>query len=199
MTAYLVINHTADHFQLALFIDNKRSDMIAEDKRHTSKFFIPLLDELLEKNNMVLSDLAFCVINAGPGSFSTLRSLIASVNGLHLAVGLPLIAVDGLQATFLQWYNAAYEHTIVAINAFNNESYYLIAHGTTIVSMGYKKTELLHHQIAEEYSPEMVQYIDNKECSIEMIAALGYEKYQEGNDGMHYLAPLHLKKHTLET
>ncbi len=183
---------------MALFINNTLTDHISEDKRHTSKLFIPLLEQLLTRNTLLFSDISFCAVNCGPAPFSTLRSIIASVNGLHCATKVPLISIDGLEATFLEFYNPAYKNTIVVLNAFNNESYYLIASGNRIVTTGYKKTELLQQEITEKLSTDTVNSIDNKMCSLETIGKLGYSKFIAHKSMPSYLIPLHLKKHPVE-
>jgi tRNA threonylcarbamoyladenosine biosynthesis protein TsaB len=199
MNTYLAIQHTYDTFEIALFIDNKLIDKIQDDKRYTSKLFIPHLQQLLSKNAITFAELSFCAVNCGPGPFSTLRSIIASVNGLHAATNIPLISIDGLEATLLEFYDPAYENTIVLLNAFNNESYYLIAIGDKIKSTGYKNTDLLRQEIAEQFPSGSVNIIDNKIRSIETIAQLGYQQFMDRQKPIAgYLMPLHLKKHPVE-
>jgi tRNA threonylcarbamoyladenosine biosynthesis protein TsaB len=221
MHSYIAIQNTYDTFAMALFINNKPVDQLSEDKRHTSKLLIPLLDQLLARNNIKFSDLSFCVVNCGPGPFSTLRSIIASVNGLHLATNIPLIGIDGLDATFLEFYNPNYNHTVVLLNAFNNEVYYLIADGEQIVSKGYKKIDTFLDDLKQKY-PAPINFIGNgvtlhhdliiktcgtnatikqnnpPMCSLETIGRLGLEKFMHENKLDGYLMPLHLKKHAVE-
>jgi tRNA threonylcarbamoyladenosine biosynthesis protein TsaB len=206
---------------MALFINNKLQDAVHEDKRHTSKLFIPLLNQLLTRNNITLTSLSFCAVNCGPGPFSTLRSIIASVNGLHCATNIPLIGIDGLDAIFLEFYNPTYEHTIVLLNAFNNEIYYLIADGNHILNKGYQKIDTFLEQIKHTY-PGPINFIGNgislhqdlinnvlgnnaviadtipEFCSIETIAHMGLQAFKHNNYTTDYLMPLHLKKHAVE-
>ena len=222
MHPYIAIQNTYDVFEMALFINNKIADQLSEDKRHTSKLFIPFLEQLLARNNITLSDLSFCAVNCGPGPFSTLRSIIASVNGLHLATKIPLISIDGLDATFLELYDNTYTNTVVLLNAFNNEVYYLIAHQNQILAKGYKKIDAFLTEIKQQCADQPIHFIGNgvtlhhdliKEicgntavtkknnpamCSIETIGRLGLEKFmlEQKSDG--YVMPLHLKKHTVE-
>lgn len=221
MHSFLAIQNTYEVFEIALFINNTFVDKQREDKRHASKLFIPLLDELLTKNNAKISDFDFCAVNCGPGPFSTLRSIIASVNGLHLATQLPLISIDGLDATFLEFYDNNYENTVVLLNAFNNEVYYCIAHQNQVLSKGYQKIDAFLHR-AHSSTPHPTNFIGNgvtlhhdlikqicgnsaiikqnnpPMCSIETIGRLGLEKFinKDVSDG--YLMPLHLKKHAVE-
>lgn len=221
MHSYIAIQNTYDIFEMALFINNTLHDTIQEDKRHTSKMFIPLLDQLLTRNNITLASLAFCAVNCGPGPFSTLRSVIASVNGLHAATNIPLIGVDGLDATFLEFYDSNYQHTVVLINAFNNEIYYLIADGKQIISKGYQKIDTFLEQIKKTY-PAPINFIGNgvtlhhnlitnvlgdnavianpipQICSLTTIAHMGLEAFKVNNYTTDYLMPLHLKKHAVE-
>ena len=206
---------------MALFINKTLVDHIQEDKRHTSKLFIPLLDQLLVKNNVDLSSLSFCAVNCGPGPFSTLRSIIASVNGIHFGTGIPLIGIDGLDALFLEHYNAQYSYTVVLLNAFNNDVYYLIAHNDHIIAKGYKKIDTFLEHIKHTY-PAPVNFIGNGAilhqnlinnilganaviadptpayCSIKTIATLGLQAFETNNYTADYLMPLHLKKHAVE-
>lgn len=209
MHSYIAIQNTYEVFEIALFINNKLVDKEREDKHNTSKLFIPLLDELLTKNSAKISDFDFCAVNCGPGPFSTLRSIIASVNGLHFATNIPLISIDGLEATFLEFYDDNYEHTIVLLNAFNNEVYYLIADGDQILSKGYQKIDLFLDHIKSAY-PAPVHFIGNgvslhqsliteklgnnaiiaktnsTMCSVEMIGKIGLEKWflKQGTVGL---------------
>ena len=133
MHSYIAIQNTYHIFEMALFINNQLHDQIHEDKRHTSSLFIPLLEQLLNRNNISLSSLDFCAVNCGPGPFSTLRSIIASANGLYFATKIPLIGIDGLDATFTEYYQSQYHYTIILLNAFNNDVYYLIAQEEPII------------------------------------------------------------------
>lgn len=221
MHSYIAIQNTYHIFEMALFINNTLHDTIHEDKRHTSKLFIPLLNELLTRNKITLASLSFCAVNCGPGPFSTLRSIIASANGLHCATNIPLIGIDGLDATFLEFYNPNYQHTVVLLNAFNNEVYYLIADGKQIIRKGYKKIDLFLEHIKHTY-PAPVNFIGNgialhqdliknvlgdnaviadplpEFCSLETIAQMGLHAFKTNNYTNDYLMPLHLKKHAVE-
>jgi tRNA threonylcarbamoyladenosine biosynthesis protein TsaB len=222
MHSYIAIQNTYHIFEIALIINNTMYDTIHEDKRHASKLFIPLLDQLLTKNNRTLESLSFCAVNCGPGPFSTLRSIIACANGLKCATNIPLISVDGLDALFLETYNPDYPYTIILLNAFNNDIYYLIAHHNTIVSKGYKKIDAFLDYIKQTYLTHLINFVGNgvslhqnliksflgpqaiiaepiiEFCSINTVARLGLHAFETNNYTPGYLMPLHLKKHAVE-
>lgn len=198
MHKYIAIQQAKQIIEIALFDGKKRIDLISDDKQHTSKLFILLLEALLNRNKLVLADLVFCAVNCGPGPFSTIRSILASVNGLHCATGIPLISIDGLEARFIEFRDPAYTNTIILVDAFNNENYYLHASGDRIIATGYKKKELLYAEIEQEFHNKNILIIDQASCSIETIAHLGYKKYISQEPLYDYLAPLYLKKHPVE-
>jgi tRNA threonylcarbamoyladenosine biosynthesis protein TsaB len=220
MRPYLAAQHTYTTFEIALFVDNHCIGQISEDKHYTSKLFIPLLDQLLCTNNLTIIDISFCAVNCGPGPFSTLRSILASVNGLHTALQLPLVGIDGLHATFYEFYNTNYAHTVVLLNAFNNEVYYLIAHNDTILATGYQHIDALLTALQQKIGIAAAHFVGNGAtlyaqnvlhhlphavinnnadmCSVITIGKLGLEHYEQQTYHTGCLMPLYLKKHTVE-
>src|SRR5579871_3098330 len=139
MPRYIAIQQADQVIEIALFNDEIHIDKISDDKQYTSKFFLLMLEQLLSRNELTLTDITFCAVNCGPGPFSTIRSILASVNGLHCATGISLISVDGLEARFVEFREPAYTYTLILVDAFNDESYYLLASGDRILATGYKK------------------------------------------------------------
>lgn len=221
MHSYIIINHTPDTFEVALFINNTRHETQYEDKRLTSKCIIPSIDAILTRNNLTLGQLSFLGINQGPGLFSTLRSIIATANGLHFATNIPLVGIDALSATTLEFYDSTYEYNVTLLNACNNEIYYTIMHHKKIIAQGYDTIEGFLHTLAQDHPKHSIRFIGNGTdmyqeiiknstgidavipekipplCSIEMIATLAKEKYNN-DEHSSYLFPLHLKKHAVE-
>jgi len=102
-----------------------------------SALLVPIIDELLTSGGIVVADLAFIGVVNGPGSFSSLRAVLATVNGVAAGSGVPLVGCDGLQS----FANAAVAKIaqrseyvlLVAMNAYNNEYFYHVelVNGTT--------------------------------------------------------------------
>ncbi len=95
---HLIIQHTEQTVEIALFDNAQCRGSVAVEKSAASALLIPKIQELLTTNNLQLSDLDFIAANAGPGPFTTLRTILATVNGLGYAVSIPLIGIDGLDA-----------------------------------------------------------------------------------------------------
>lgn len=223
MQKHLAIQSTYDIFEIGFFTDNHLCDTIQDDKWHTSSLLIPHLEQLLERNAVTLADISFITVNCGPAPFSSLRSLLATANGLHCAISIPLISIDGLNATFAEFYDHSYEHTVVLLNAFNNELYYLVAHKKQIIEIGYKNalslfnelqriipsSEIIHFfgngvilhkdQIEKIFdSNAFINYTIPQICSLNFLGNAGLSKFKINKYEVGYLKPLHLKKHLVE-
>jgi tRNA threonylcarbamoyl adenosine modification protein YeaZ len=221
MHPYIIINHTQHIIETALIIDNASLEYSTDDKRHASRTLVPHLDALLTKHTLNLTDLSFIGINQGPGLFSTLRSIISTVNGIHCATGIPLIGIDGLIATAQESYNTHYPLSVTLLNAFNNEVYYAISDNNNIIKTGYNAITTLLQELQDRYSDNVIafngngtalyralilEYMKNNafipdhitdNCSLSTIQALAAQLYKQ-NSTTHYLFPLYLKKHPVE-
>lgn len=61
-----------------------------------SRRLLPLLDELLRVEGLQMADLHLLVSSLGPGSFTGLRIGLATIKGLALAAGLPVVGASSL-------------------------------------------------------------------------------------------------------
>lgn len=86
---------------------------------------MPVFQDLLAHNNHTLTDCSFIAANQGPAPFTTLRMLIASLNAIHFATHVPLVGIDGLQALAHQAATQQHTLTIVLLNAYHNDVYFV--------------------------------------------------------------------------
>src|SRR5436190_17333509 len=96
MTLFLTLHGTAQHVEVGLFQEKKLLKSITIKNSDTNKLIIPTIDSLLKQENLSLAHLAFIAANQGPGPFTTLRTILTTVNGLHFASNLPIIGIDSL-------------------------------------------------------------------------------------------------------
>lgn len=73
-----------------LEIDGEKKEIVKETDSWTSQVLLPLIDELLSKTNISLSELTEMKVNTGPGSFTGLRVGIAVANTLGWLLGIPV-------------------------------------------------------------------------------------------------------------
>jgi len=219
MKKFLAIQHTYKGVEIALFNEAIVLQKMYDDKRRASRNFISMLSSLLEQNNCVLGDLAFIAANRGPGPFTTLRVVLASVNGLGFATKLPLIGVDGLDAILEEYRNTDYPVTVALLDAFSGDVYFGVE--TSALddrSKGYKNITVLFEELLVLYPNTKMQFIGNgaikykkeieslykenailadpmpEQCSVSQIGrmAFGYWKNAEGLTDQ--LLPIYLKQ-----
>lgn len=221
MITFLAIQNTYQVFEIALLNDEKVIDVHSEDKHNTSKSLIIALDTLLHRNNVDFEKISFIAVNQGPGPFSTLRSVLACVNGLYCATQIPLIGIDGLDAT-LSEYRSATNRTVVLLNAFNSDIYYAIERHNDTPLKGYENINTFLHGLKQNYPSENIFFIGNAtqlysenikqvfgNCaiipdvvpdmnSVKQIGILGLKKWERNDFITTPLLPAHLKKHQVE-
>lgn len=223
MTTFLSIQHTYHTVQAALFRDQKVIDIAEIGKEVAGKHIIQLLDNLLLKNNVQLDDISFIATNQGPGPFTTLRIVIASVNGLSFTGKIPLIGIDGLEAFLIEAHDSNYPNTVILLNAFNKDVYFTIENATTKKSeKGYKNIASLLTELHANMNGQKIRFIGNAvplyrteienifghqafipdpvphTCSIEQIGIMGFKQWQKNPLGVQQLLPLYLKKHPVQ-
>ena len=82
----LIIDATTDKVFLTLIKNNKN---IYTSKQQNSKNnfdkLIILIEQLLDKNKILIKDLNRIYVNRGPGSFAGIRNSLSIAKGIHVA------------------------------------------------------------------------------------------------------------------
>ena len=95
-----------------------------------SQLLLPWIDELLLQAKISLKDLDAIAIDVGPGAFTGVRLGVAAVQGLAIAMQLPVIPVASLDALALQlvhtnqFKSADPKNFVIAIDARMDEVYW---------------------------------------------------------------------------
>jgi len=98
MAYFLGLQNTYDSVELGLFSEKPHLiDAHSLPKTQASSELILALAQFLQKHQLHFAQLPFIVVNQGPGPFTTLRTVIATANGLSFASAIPLIGVDALE------------------------------------------------------------------------------------------------------
>lgn len=220
MSIFISIQHTYQGIEAALFDKYHLLGAITDDKKRASKTIIGLLNELLSAHQLQIRDLAFLAVNQGPGPFTTLRVVIASVNGLSFAIKKPLIGIDGLDALIQENQSEQHPITLALLNAFTNDVYFALHDRTcAIYEKGCKNITQLLLELHERFSDTSFYLVGNgclmheqeirailgsrvesaqplpENCSIRQIGIMGYEQWQKRAGISYQLSPLYLKTH----
>lgn len=215
MNIFLAIQSTYDDVEIALCTPERIIEQQSIKKVDASSKILVYIQQLLNKHDITLSHLNFIATNQGPGPFTTLRVVIASVNGLGFARQIPLVGIDALDAMLNEYSNSSAPTTIALLNAFSQDVYFALKQPHKPTSKGYeniyallnrwKNIEgdvhaigngvLLYKQAITDVFGKRV-YIQEPltaYCSISSIAKLGYDQWKMNIQPTFQLQPLYLK------
>src|SRR5689334_5441532 len=134
MNIFLSIQNTYETIDVGLFSAHTVIDTASISKLQASKKITILLDSLLKKHFLQLSDINFIAVNQGPGPFTTLRIVLTTVNAIQFSRHIPLIGIDGLHAILAEYKNNEYPNTVALLDAFNKDVYFGIQTGTAPIA-----------------------------------------------------------------
>lgn len=75
---------------IAVDSNGQRKELIKKTDNWTSQVLLPMIQKLLDENNISLSQLSEIKVNTGPGSFTGLRVGIAVANALGYLLDIPV-------------------------------------------------------------------------------------------------------------
>jgi len=215
MACSIIIQSTYTSTHVGLYQDSRCIDTIP-DIHQASTALIPSLDTLVTTNNITLKTISFIGAYQGPGPFTSLRVILASVNGIAFAHNIPLIGVDGIDALLEEHTHETFSITVALLNAYNKDAYFGIQWNGKIVRKGYDNIDQLLIDIQNEFPKKQIRFIgqgvpifrdqimgrlrDNaylapiipESPSLDMIAQKSYKQWQEKNTA-NQLLPLYLK------
>ena len=212
---YLAIQHTYTDVQAGLYKNNQCLSFFSLHKHQASSLLLEKIKELLIKHSIHLGQLSFLAVNQGPGPFTTLRVVIATVNGLSFAVGIPLVGIDGIKTLVNEYKNKECKTSIALLNAFNQDVYFAIKESDDHIKTGYENIEVLlkhikikskkqslcflgngatiHYDLIKNQFPEALIDQDLQHCSLNALAQQGLHKWQNKHCVSTQLQPLYLK------
>lgn len=169
MHIFLAIQSTYETVDIALCKDNSIIDHISEHKHTASKNLIPSIEKLLARNNTSLQDISFIGANQGPGPFTSLRTVIATINGISFASGIPLVGVNSLEVLprlHLRLRRAGQYadddvNTICMLNAFGSDVYFLKALQDQPLEQGCQNISELLSDIKQSIGDQSVYFLGN--------------------------------------
>jgi len=96
----LAIDTSGPTFSAALVREEDAvlGEIYVRSERHHSELLLPGIERLLQTADLQLRDLDILACTVGPGSFTGIRIGVATIKGLALAAGVPVIGVSSLKA-----------------------------------------------------------------------------------------------------
>lgn len=196
-STYLVVQNTYETVQVGLFVDDTLLDFHEAHKHYIGRDLMVLIDDMLRHQDRSFHDLNFIVVSIGPAPFTTLRALLATVNGINLSCNTPLVGIDTLA---LLMASPEQRHTVTLLNAFNNDVYFAFYDQQNNLITGCENIILLlqelagkkiaafigngaelHKEIINSYFPESVISAEPSYPTIEELATAGLAAFMHGN------------------
>lgn len=215
----LVVQATYNSVEYSLYKNHTPGDHHTLIKTAVCTDLMYNLCTLLEEQKITWNTINHIIINQGPAPFTTLRGLIATVNGISFAQKIPLIAVDGLEA-FTTEISASYSSFLILLNAFAGDFYYSFKHHSTalkgcgnflkikeiidnhtlnepLVITG-NGLSLLQEQLEKEYGTKIMCDPTHDYVKLTTIASEGFKIIQQKPVTTFYVSPLYLKTLTYQ-
>lgn len=214
MKKFLILQATYDAIELGLYQGTEELESESVNKMQASSLLMSIICTLLKKHALTFNHLSFIGASLGPAPFTTLRTLIATINGIGFATKTPLIGSDGLEVCVKNYHTS--DITVGLFNAFSGDSYYGFYDGKNYNS-GSQNTEKYITTLAQKFPNTKIHFIGNgvslvqetikklfkdnaiiKEeapviACLSDIAKICSEEYQKNNEGKAQLVPLHIK------
>lgn len=121
----LAVDTSSKICAVAILEDNKVIDEIKLDNGKThSENLMPIIKDILDRNNLNLSNFNLIAVSVGPGSFTGIRIGIATIKSMAEVYNLPVASVTSLETLARNIENKEKDFTIISlIDAKNNQVY----------------------------------------------------------------------------
>lgn len=158
MAFFLALQVTYQHLEVGIFNQHDLLAYTQKDKHAASTYLTFYLDEVLAQSHITLDNISFIAACQGPAPFTSLRTLLSSVNGIAFARSIPLIGIDGLQS-FVHEHHKDSAYTIAIFNAFADEAYFAILSPQGNFEGGYESVYTLIPRIIKIIGTSSAQWI----------------------------------------
>ncbi|OGG15226.1 tRNA (adenosine(37)-N6)-threonylcarbamoyltransferase complex dimerization subunit type 1 TsaB [Candidatus Gottesmanbacteria bacterium RIFCSPHIGHO2_01_FULL_39_10] len=86
----LLIDTSSNLCTIVGLIIGQQKQTLEDNRRHASQNLLPLIEKILNENNLTIHDINAINVSIGPGSFTGLRVGIAVANALGTFLGVPI-------------------------------------------------------------------------------------------------------------
>lgn len=167
----LAIDTATEACSVALLHGKETDGLFEVCPQQQSQQILPMIDTLLSKHGLVMSDIDAIAYGRGPGSFTGVRIATSTVQGLALGVNVPVLEISTLAAMAQEAFEKyGYSDCLSLIDARMKEVYC----GHFTVANGIVKA-----QMPEIVCPpdEVKDFIKNK--AVNTVTGTGMDAYPE--------------------
>lgn len=137
---------------------------------HHAQAILPLIEGLLKKANLKLSDIQDILVSIGPGSFTGVRAGIATAQGLAYGLSIPIIPIGTLDLVALGTHPVGMVH--VVMDARMQQFY--------VASFEWVQGELMTKEAACLLStPDLLNYLSRQRLDDAQLVGTGLSLIQD--------------------
>ena len=156
---YLAIDTSGDLLVALNIGENfKVKHLVGSQTKH-SLTLMPYIEQLLEENNVTLSELDFFAVVVGPGSFTGIRIGVSTIKALCYATGKKALTLTSFD--LLAYADNSHDKAFCVVDA-NHDNYYSCAYDNKSITMS--ACFLSNEQIAQNLGDYKICAI--QECSL---------------------------------
>ena len=213
----LAIDSASDVCSVALLDnDNLIDEINLENGRTHSENLMPLVDEIIKRNNMDIKDIELLGCTVGPGSFTGIRIGVASIKPIAEVLNIKVASVTSLEVLSKNVDDES--NRVCLIDARNNQVYFGAFDKDSNLIMEYAADDInaildqikldnitfvgngaeLHKDLIKEKFPN-AKFSDNNKQSAKNVGFMTYKKYLENKlENADTIIPIYLRKSQAE-
>ncbi len=177
------------------------------DKKEACAQLIPTINRLLQQENSTLTHVTHIIVNRGPAPFSSLRTVISSMNGIAYATDIPLFGVSAFDALNHVYNTDNTLNLLIVLRAYSKEYYYGLYRVHEEPIFGLCPSEKLPPATSQDtliigqtdlFSEAMRQnksLISRSYCTLEEITRYGLYAISHELAPQKHISPLYIKNH----
>ena len=213
----LAIDSASDVCSVALLDnDNLIDEINLENGRTHSENLMPLVDEIIKRNNMDIKDIELLGCTVGPGSFTGIRIGVASIKPIAEVLNIKVASVTSLEVLSKNVDDES--NRVCLIDARNNQVYFGAFDKDSNLIMEYAADDInavleqikldnitfvgngaeLHKDLIKATFPN-AKFSDNNKQSAKNVGFMTYKKYLENKlENADTIIPIYLRKSQAE-
>ncbi len=162
---FLSIDCSTDLGSLFIKVENKTFNKILQSDKCSNDLLMKQILDFFIENDLSFSDISEILVNQGPGSFSALRSSLATAKGICLAKNLKLFGYNTFLWSCIKFFN---KQDIIYSFTKYREKYFVKKFDKSLIS-NTKVEEITKEEITKKYNnnfkvitKRVAKYFDNE-------------------------------------